>query len=358
MDGKRSPTINANLTAAADTTAAGRIPTNTDLSFQGPVKVGKFDVSLATARQMLAEANAHGKPNSDVLFPRERAGHHRAKPSPWDFFKRSAEDAAFYQKPFAHVTKFVKLLRDKGRREGRRLRWWQHGETGDAMRAALAGLPRYAATTRVAKHRLFVWLPGHSLPDSALIVFARSDDYFFGVLHSRFHRVWTLAQGTQLREKESGFRYTPTTCFETFPFPEAHAVRDAAIAAAAKQLNELRANWLNPPDWTRPEVLEFPGTVGGPWHRYIDPATVTDRGAFKVGTVRYPRLVARDADCAVRLKARTMTKLYNERPPWLADCHARLDAAVAAAYGWPADLTDEAILEHLLQLNRERIPVS
>ena len=75
-------------------------------------------------------------------------------------------------------------------------------------------------------------------------------------------------------------------------------------------------------------------------------------GAFKVGTVRYPRLVARDADCAARLKERTLTKLYNERPTWLADYHARLDAAVAAAYGWSADLTDDAILERLLALNQ------
>ena len=355
LDGKAVATINANLTTATDTTAAGRIAANAGLSFQGPVKVGKFDISLATARQMLAEANAHGKPNSDVLCPlvngQDITGRSR-ETFAVDFFKRSAEDAALYQKPFAHVTEFVKPLRDKGKREGRRLRWWQHGETGDAMRAALAELPRYAATTRVAKHRLFVWLPGHALPDSALIVFARADDLFFGLLHSRFHQVWTLAQGTQLREKESGFRYTPTTCFETFPFPEAQAERDAAIAAAAKELNERRETWLTPPDWTRPEVLEFPGTVGGLWHRYIDPATVTDRGAFKVGTVRYPRLVARDADCAARLKERTLTKLYNERPPWLADCHARLDAAVAAAYGWPADLPDEAILERLLALNQ------
>jgi hypothetical protein len=128
----------------------------------------------------------------------------------------------------------------------------------------------------------------------------------------------------------------------------------AAIAAAAKELNTLRENWLNPPDWTRTETLEFPGTVGGPWDRYIDPATAEDRGAFKVGTVRYPRLVPRDADCAARLKDRTLTKLYNARPAWLADCHARLDAAVAAAYGWPADLTDDAILERLLALNLER----
>ena len=123
---------------------------------------------------------------------------------------------------------------------------------------------------------------------------------------------------------------------------------------SAQKLNELREGWLNPPDWTRTETLEFPGTVGGPWDRYIDPATVEDRGAFKVGTVRYPRLVARDAACADRLKDRTLTKLYNVRPAWLANCHEKLDAAVAAAYGWPSGLADSEILDRLLALNLDR----
>ena len=170
-------------------------------------------------------------------------------------------------------------------------------------------------------------------------------------MHSRLHEVWSLAQGTQLREKESGFRYTPTTCFETFPLPVLTEGQSQAIAAAAKELNALRENWLNPPEWTCTDVMEFAGTVGGPWDRYIDKATIEDRRDLKVGTVRYPRLVPRDAECATRLKDRTLTKLYNVRPAWLAACHARLDAAVSAAYGWPADLPDDAILERLLALN-------
>jgi hypothetical protein len=70
--------------------------------------------------------------------------------------------------------------------------------------------------------------------------------------------------------------------------------------------------------------------------------------------VRYPRLVARDAACEAKLKDRTLTKLYNARPAWLANCHEKLDAAVAAAYGWPADLPDSEILERLLALNLVR----
>jgi len=371
LDGEVVGTINANLTAATDTATARKIPTTEEVSYQGPVRVGQFDIGLVETEKLLSEPNPHGKPNSDVIFPLRNGQDITSRPRESfvvDFFKRSAEDASLYQKPFAHVTEFVKPLRDKGKREGRRLRWWQHGETGDAMRISLAGLPRYIATARVSKHRLFVWLDTVVLPDCQLIVFARSDDYFFGFLHSRFHEVWALSQGTQVREKESGFRYTPSSCFETFPFPPGvldngpTSSAHAAISAAAKELNALRENWLNPPEWVRTEVLEFPGTAGGPWDHYIDPATVTDppslgsyggasRAAFKIGTVRYPRLVPRDAECAARLKARTLTKLYNERPAWLAACHTKLDAAVAAAYGWRTDLSDEQLLASLLDLN-------
>ena len=85
---------------------------------------------------------------------------------------------------------------------------------------------------------------------------------------------------------------------------------------------------------------------------YVDRVLALWRGRGLV-TARLTRLVACDAPCAARLKERTPTKLYNARPAWLADCLARLDTAVAvaAAYGWPANLTDEAILERLLELN-------
>jgi hypothetical protein len=155
--------------------------------------------------------------------------------------------------------------------------------------------------------------------------------------------------GTQVRERESGFRYTPQTCFETFPFPEPTKEQAAAIAEAARELSELRERWLNPPEWVREEVLAFPGSADGPWARYVhDP---DDRG---IGTVRYPRLVPRDEAAEKELKKRTLTNLYNARPTWLDLAHQTLDEAVFAAYGWPADLGDEAILERLLALNLER----
>ena|SRR5579862_3772792 len=184
------------------------------------------------------------------------------------------------------------------------------------------------------------------LPDHQLIVFARQDDYFFGVLHSRVHEVWARAQGTQLRERESGFRYTPSTCFETFPLPEPTLEQTAAIAEAAKELNALRGRWLNPPAWMCEEVLEFPGAVDGPWGRYV--TEPIERG---IGTVRYPRLVPRKATNAKDLAARTLTNLYNLRPAWLDMAHKRLDAAVCAAYGFDPEISDGELLARLLAIN-------
>lgn len=174
------------------------------------------------------------------------------------------------------------------------------------MRRALQGLHRYLATPRLTKHRLFVWLDEQILPDSQVIAIARDDDYSLGVLHSRVHEVWALAMGTQLETRP---RYTPTSTFETFPFPRPNDAQRDAIAEAAVRLVWLRDGWLNP--------------LG------LDP---------------------------VELAKRTLTNLYNERPTWLDHAHSALDAPVLAAYGWPVDLPDEEVLARLLALNLEREP--
>ncbi len=356
LDGKPVATINANLSAAADLVGASELLANKNTGFIGVSMHGPFDLPEEQACPLLLPAgNPTGRTNADVVRPVLNALEiTRREARRWIIAyppEMAQAEAALYQTPFGIVSEMVKPIRDKNNRKTYRERWWMHGEARPAMLAALAPLPRFISTPRVSKHRVFIWCSPEVVPSDATVSFARADDFFFGVLQSRFHEVWALKLGTRLETRP---RYTPTTCFETFPFPESSGEHEAVIAAAAKELNELREGWLNPPDWTRTETLEFPGTVGGPWDRYIDSATIEDRGAFKVGTVRYPRLVARDAACAVKLKDRTLTKLYNTRPAWLANCHAKLDAAVAAAYGWPADLSDSEILERLLALNQER----
>jgi hypothetical protein len=115
------------------------------------------------------------------------------------------------------------------------------------------------------------------------------------------------------------------------------------------ELDALRSNWLNPPEWTKTEILKFPGSVAGPWKRYVHDAD--ERG---VGMVRYPRLTAKDEASAAKLKKRTLTNLYNESPAWLKNAHRKLDETVSAAYGWQPDLSDDELLARLLELNLAR----
>ncbi|KNX40775.1 hypothetical protein ROTO_26560 [Roseovarius tolerans] len=193
----------------------------------------------------------------------------------------------------------------------------------------------------VAKHRLFVWLTSLELADHALVVIARDDDTTFGILHSHFHELWALRMGTSLEDRP---RYTPSTTFETFPFPAgltpnipaanyAADPRAIKIDAAAKRLNELRENWLNPADL----VDRVPEVVAG-----------------------YPdRILPKDAAASKELKKRTLTNLYNARPAWLDHAHKALDEAVAESYGWGDDwrdgkLTNDEILARLFKLNQER----
>ncbi len=179
-----------------------------------------------------------------------------------------------------------------------------------------------------------------------MIVFARADDYFFGLLHSRAHEVWALKMGTRLENRP---RYTPTTCFDTFPLPQPTLDQEAAVAMAARELSETRSLWLNPPEWTMEKGLVFPVSANSPWERY---ASNFDTPAS--GTACYSTRVSKDAASAKHLAKRTLTNLYNARPAWLDGLHKSLDAAVFAAYGWPATLTDTELLERLLALNLSR----
>ncbi len=346
LDGTRATAIRADLTSpetggAADLTTASRLKECRGVAFVCTVKAGKFDIGPETARTWLqAPLNPNGRPNSDVVKPYLNTLDVIRRPrDQWvvDFWGVPSErEAALYEAPFAHVVENVKPARMKVRRDVYRLNWWQFAEPIPGLRKAVADKARFIGTPTVAKHRMFAWMDGRVMPDHQLIAIARDDDATFGVLHSRFHELWSLRMGTSLEDRP---RYTPSTTFETFPFPDgltpnipaadyADDPRAVAIAEAARALNDLREAWLNPGDLVRIE----PEVVAG-----------------------YPdRVLPRDDASAKVLKTRTLTNLYNQRPAWLDTAHRRLDAAVAAAYGWPADLSDDEVLERLFALNQER----
>lgn len=351
LDGRQVPIIRADLRSGGDALRPRRLAGNLGLSFMGVTKVGAFDIGETQARVYLDDPNPGGRPNSDVLRPfRNGSDMVRVNSGRWiiDFgVNKSAEISALYAGPFDHLVKHVRPERQKNGRIAYREKWWIHGESRPGFRKAVQPVARYIATARVAKHRIFTWIDSVILPDSKIIAVAREDEYSFGVLQSRIHQVWTnMNCGWHGGERGT---YNPTTCFETFPFPEPFSALEGAISDAARDLDIARSTWLNPHEWTREDILEFPGSTDGPWGRMVH-----DSDGRGIGTVHYARRVAKDAGCAKKLAERTLTKLYNDRPSWLDLAHRRLDEAVFAAYGWKPDLSDSEILSRLLSLNLER----
>ena len=345
LNGQPADQIHSDLTPSRggtgiDLTRAKRIPANIGISFMGDTKGGPFDVSGDLARDWLRlPANPNGRPNADVLKPWVNAMDLTRRPAgKWtvDFgWEMTEADAALYEGPFGYVKEHVWPMRQPNRREAYRVNWWRHVEPRQGMWRALGGMVRCIATPGVAKHRLFAWLDTRICPDHRLIVISRDDDTTFGILHSRFHEVWSLKLCSWHGVGNDPV-YNPTAVFQTFPFPDglspnipatdyAEDPRAVAIAKAARRLVELRDRWLNPPEWVEWVDEPVPG---------------------------YPkRPVARNEAAAKELKARKLTALYNARPQWLADAHATLDAAVAAAYGWEAGISEDDALGSLLKSN-------
>jgi hypothetical protein len=368
LDGTEVEQLFADLSAGdrpgegIDLSLATRI-NDAGTAFIGTQKGGSFDVPGATARQWLCVPNPHGIGNAAVLSPWINGlDVVRRSQDMWiiDFGDRDSTDASLFEAPWHHCEQRVKAGRAGNTEARTEQSWWRLQRNRPEFKRAVSGLVAYCATARVAKHRLFTRVAASVLPDSQVVAFTRSDDTTFGILQSRFHELWSLRLGTSLEDRP---RYTPTTCFETFPFPAGLTPADTAhqrieqlpddalipanlpldvrplaeaIARAAKRLTDLRDAWLNPPEWTErvPEVVPL-GMTQSPY---------PDRIVAKPGFEK-------------ELAKRTLTNLYNLRPAWLVQAHDALDVAVAMAYGWSdyAGATPEdEILRRLLALNLER----
>ncbi|WP_138923651.1 class I SAM-dependent DNA methyltransferase [Sulfitobacter sp. BSw21498] len=358
LDGKIVDCILSDLTANGmghDITKSKLLAANTELAFQGFKFGGPFEISAAQAHALLAApTNPNGFKNDSVI---------RRWFNGMDLTRRltekwcvdygvslSQEDAALFEQPYETLNRQWieenERLVSNGKPPLRKgepktlATWWLHQRPRPELRDGLNGLRRFIATPEVSKHRMFVWLTGGMLASGSVYSIARDDDTTFGILHSSFHELWALRMGTSLEDRP---RYTPSTTFETFPFPEgltpnipaadyAADPRAIKIASAAARLNELRENWLNPADL----VDRVPEVVPG-----------------------YPdRILPKDEAAAKKLKKRTLTNLYNARPAWLDYAHKALDEAVAEAYSWGDHwraglLTEDEILSRLFKLNQE-----
>ncbi|MDR3324161.1 MAG: N-6 DNA methylase [Zoogloeaceae bacterium] len=384
LNGQEVAAIHADLTAGGgvNLTEARVLAENAGCSFEGTKKYGKFDISGELARRWLTQPNPNGQPNSMVVKPWANGLDITKRPSDkWiiDFGVMPENTASLFELPYEFVLEHVKPARQTASDEKTQRNWWLHERNRVELRKAVKGLPRFIVTPRVAKHRFFVWRSNAVLPDTRLCVIARADDVNMGILSSHIHEVWALANAS-MHGVGNYPTYVIATCFETFPFPEGMTPRDSAtpspdkgragegfaaveqettveasgtspnppqfplvrgeanphaerIAAAARRLNELRENWLNPPEWVD-------------W--VITPAE--EAAGFPKRPIAKPGFEA-------ELKKRTLTNLYNQRPAWLDNAHKALDAAVAAAYGWQdytPETSDAEILKRLLKLNQAR----
>jgi hypothetical protein len=353
LNGAASGPINPDLTSGLDLSKAKSLGANKNQAFQGVKLNGPFEISAVDARAMLlAPSNPNGLGNKEVVqrFVGNDDVTMRDCDS-WviDFTAFPAmEDASLFEQPFAQVHKEViahreKLAVGKTTETDRLSSYWLMQRPRPKLRAATAQRERVIAVPETSEHMLFRFLPHDAVFSGSLFVIVRDDMTTFGLLSSRLHEAWARAQGNQLGAGNQG-RYNATRTFQTFPFPEgltpdipaadyASDPRAQAIAAAAARLNELRENWLNPADL----VVREPEVVPS-----------------------YPdRILPKDEAATKELKKRTLTNLYNARPPWLANAHAALDAAVADAYGWSDDwragrLDDNEILTRLFALNQIR----
>lgn len=309
-----------------------RLEDNRHTAFQGVKLAGRraddeneqdedekgFAIDRATADRLLAAGgNPNGRPNSDVVrvywSGDEALGRPRDR---WviDFGPTATEpQAQAYAAPYAHLERIVRDRR-LANREGRAARrWWIHQRARRGMRDAIAGLDRFLVTVEVAKHRFFRWAPAGVLPSGSLVVFARADDFFMGVLESRFHKLWASETHNPLENRP---RYRIGHSFESFPFPEG--------MAPSRPLDEVMASPL----------------------------------AVKIAAKAQALYAAREAALTSGAANMDMTELYDLRDrggaAWLKTAHRELDVAVAAAYGWSPDLTNDEILAALGALHQQR----
>ncbi len=343
VDGQPVAEVFADLTAGGvNLTSAVALAENVPSAFSGITKKGTFEVPGEIARKWLnSPTNPNGQKNLDVIFRWINGDDIVDRPRDYwivNFSKLPELEASYYELPFDYLTINVKPFRLLSASKSEKNYWWRLARGASAMFKSISKLSRYIVTLETSKHKIFTYVDSRIMPDKNLVVISRDDDTTLGVLSSKYHELWSLRVGSSLEDRP---RYTLTTTFYTFPFPDgltpnlpaatyADDPRAKDIAAAARRLDELRQAWLNPPDLVEivPEVV--PG---------------------------YPdRILPKSDEAAAILKKRTLTNLYNARPAWLASAHAGLDAAVAAAYGWPADITTEEALARLFVLNQARAP--
>ncbi|KNX40175.1 hypothetical protein ROTO_32990 [Roseovarius tolerans] len=223
-----------------------------------------------------------------------------------------------YPAVYQHISDNVKPERDENRDLSIKKNWWVFGRPRSEIRPALDGLSRFIVTVETTKHRNFQFLEGSTLPDNMLVAIGLDDAAALAVLSSRFHVTWALNAGGTLEDRP---RYNKSVCFDPFPFPDPTETQKTHLRSVGEQLDAHR----------KAQQAAHPKLTLTAMYNVLE--------KLRAGQ----RIEGRDKE------------IYDQGLIGiLRDLHDQIDTAVAAAYGWPATLTDDEILHHLVDLNRER----
>ncbi|MCO4273535.1 hypothetical protein NG701_03690 [Pseudarthrobacter sp. HLT3-5] len=306
LDGEAALGINPSL---RNEEVHGWDPANLKLNsgrcFQGPIPVGAgFIITPHEASSLLAD---EGGSYSDVVRQYLTGDDITDDPEQgarrWiiDFGLRPLEHAARYPAALKIVRDRVKPERELNKDKGFREKWWLFGRPRAEMRQAI-GQERFGASIAQGKRFLITWQERSVCPSNLTNVFAVDDDYSMGILLSKAHDAWAWHRSSTL---ETRLRYTPTSVFDTFPWP------DPVSSAQREAVAELSRAVVG----RRQEICK----------------------AENFG----------------------LTKLYNLMDDGgyadLKKLHKQLDEAVAACYGWPKSAAQDApeIVRRLTQLNKD-----
>ena len=314
--------IHADFTIGADITGCNDLQANEKLCSKGFMLCGSG--FIVTPDQAAGLGLSKVKGLEEFIRPyrngRDLSDHPRGV-MVIDLFGLTADDVQKrFPKVFQWVVDRVKPEREHNNRNYRRLNWWLLGENYPNFRALLACLPRYIATIETAKHRYFQFLDATIRPDNKLVNIGTDDAFHLGVLSSRIQVVYVLAAGGRLGVGNDPV-YVKTSCFDPFPFPTADGTQKARIRDLGERLDKHRKDVMaNHKQLTMTGMYNVLEKV-----RAKEVLTDADQDVYDAGLIGV-----------------------------LKSIHDDLDAAVAEAYGWPAALSDAAILERLVALNHER----
>ena len=313
--------INSDITVGANTVKSYLLKSNSKLASQGANPLG-LGFRLVNDDLLKYGYDKHDLP--EVLRPyaigRDLVQRFEEK-FVIDFTNLTEEEARInYPSLYQHLLIHVKPERDLNRRETRKNNWWLFGENAPMFRNARIGIDRYIATCRTAKFRIFSFLDSSFIPDAKIVAIALDDYFHLGILSSKIHVSWSMATGGWLGVGNDS-NYNHSDCFGKFPFPIVAKEQEEEIRNLAEQLDNHRK------------------------HRQALHPTLTITDMYNV----MEKLRTGESLNAKEQKIHEQGLISV-----LLQLHTELDAAVASAYGWPATLTEEEILEKLVTLNKER----